>query len=91
MEMQVPFSLQKSLPPLKHLSGASPSKWIVLAAVSDYLLLVCWQSRRDGCSIAGQRRARYRAGAGLATAGDRAAQTAQLVFNSTVHWYSHLV
>ena len=32
---------------MKHLSGASPLKWIVLAAVSDYLLLVCWHSRRD--------------------------------------------
>ena len=39
--------MQKSLSYLKRLSfEASPLKWIVLAAVSDYLLLVCWHSRR---------------------------------------------
>ena len=55
--------MQKSLSYLKRLSfEASPLKWIVLAAVSDYLLLVCWHSRRDAA-------ARYPANADPGTKG----------------------
>ena len=46
MKIWIPSECESPNALSKCLSRASPLKWIVLAAVSDYLLLVCWHSRR---------------------------------------------